>query len=258
MNILCVGNSFSRDTVQHIGAIAKSAGLTDFRCANLYIGGCSIKCHYQNATENLAGYRFSFTTDGEWEREEDPVSIAYALKKGPWDIISIQHGTGDKSRYTSPESYINLAPLIAYIKDTYAAPVKIAFNMAWVGEPDRAHHEITSYGGDVALMYKNLTKLTEEVVLPLVDYVSPAGTAIQNLRTCLDKKLTRDGFHLSYDLGRYTAGLTFLKVLCDLDLGKVSWAPEGVSEEETELAKKAAAFAVKNPFSVTQMQKNIR
>lgn len=258
MNILCIGNSFSRDTVQHIGHIAKSAGMADFRFANLYIGGCSINRHFRNVTENLAEYRYSFTTNGEWEAQEEPVTVAEALQKGPWDIISIQHGTGDRSRYTSPESYVNLAPLISCVKEAYGAPVEIAFNMAWVGERDRVHHEITSYGGDVELMFKNLTKLTREIVLPLVDYVSPAGTAIQNLRSCVDKSLTRDGFHLSYDLGRYTAGLTFLKTLCDPDLSAVSWAPEGVSEEERELAKQAALLAVKEPFSVTKMRKNIR
>lgn len=257
MNILCVGNSFSRDTVEHIGAIAKSAGMTDFCFANLYIGGCSINCHFHNAVENLAEYNYTYTTGGEWEGGES-VSMEDALKKGPWDIISIQHGTGDKSRYTAPESYENLPALIGYIKEHYGKPVKIAFNMAWVGEPDRAHHEIVSYGGDTGLMYQKLTEVTEKVVLPLVDFLSPAGTAIQNLRTCVDKKLTRDGFHLSKDLGRFTAGLTFLKTLLDLDLSRVSWSPEGVDEEERELAKQAASFAVKNPFSVTNMQKDIR
>ncbi len=96
--------------------------------------------------------------------------------------------------------------------------------------------------------------MTESVVLPLVDFVSPAGTAIQNLRTCLDKKLTRDGFHLTKDLGRYTAGLTFLKTLLDLDLQKVTWAPEEVSEEEMLLAIKAAELSVQNPYRVTQMK----
>lgn len=255
MNILCVGNSFSRDTVEHIGEIAKNAGMTDFLFANLYIGGCSINRHFRNATENLAEYHYSQTTDGAWG-EGETVSIADALKKRKWDIISIQHGTGDKSRYTSEESYINLAPLIAYIKEHCENPVKIAFNMAWVADPESKHHEITSYGGDQLLMYQKLTELTEKVVRPQVDFLSPAGTAIQNLRTCIDKKLTRDNFHLSYDLGRYTAGLTFLKTLCDLDLEKVLWTPDGVSPEEREYAKKAACLAWQTPFAVTPILRN--
>ena len=252
MKILCVGNSFARDTLQHCGDIAKSAGLTDFCFANLYIGGCSINRHFKNATENLPEYRYSEHVGEAWEGEE-MISIADALKKHDWDIVSIQHGTGDKSRYTSPESYANLPALVEYIRTTYGKPVKIAFNMAWVADPDSVHHEIRSYNGDQATMYRNVTAVTSQVVLPYVDILSPAGTAIQNLRTATERKLTRDGFHLSYDFGRFTAGLTFLKKLCDIDLAKVTWIPEGVSEQERELAKKAALLAIETPFAVTPM-----
>jgi hypothetical protein len=167
----------------------------------------------------------------------------------------IQHGTGDKSRYTSSESYQSLVPLIQYVKSRLDYPVKIAFNMAWVADPDSTHHEIRSYDGNQALMYEKLTALTssEIATLPEVDLVLPTGTAVQNMRTCIPKKLTRDGFHLSYDLGRYIAGLTFLKMLYPLDLALVTWAPEGVSAEEQELAKKAVEAAHRKPFAVTPL-----
>jgi len=256
LDILCVGNSFSRDTVEHLGEIAKSAGLKDFRFANLYIGGCSVNRHFRNASENLAEYRYSENTGEGWKASEDGelVSIADALAMGEWDIISIQHGTGDKSRYTSPESYINLPTLIEYLRKTYGKPVRIAFNMAWVADPESTHHEITSYGGDQLLMYRYLTEVTQKCVLPYVDLLSPAGTAIQNLCSCVDKKLTRDNFHLSYDLGRFTAGLTFLKAVTGADLCSVDWMPEGVTEEERELGKRAAELAVMNPFSAANMK----
>lgn len=258
MNVLFVGNSFSRDTVQHLGNIAKDLGMTEFRFANLYIGGCSIARHFRNASENLSDYTYSVTTDGSWD-EGVRSSIATALADGPWDLVCIQHGTGDKSRYTAPESYVNLLPLIEYIRKTYGKPVKIAFNMTWVGEPGSPKSPELSnfFDHDQLAMYQAVARLTRETVLPLVDFVSPAGTAIQNLRTCLDKSLTRDTYHLSYDLGRYTAGLTFLKTVSDIPLEKVTWAPDGVSEEERELALLAAELAVKNPFSVANMRDKI-
>lgn len=254
MNILFVGNSFSRDTIEHLGNIAKNLGITDFRFANLYIGGCSINRHFKNVTENLAEYIYSATTDGSWG-EGVNASVADALADGPWDLICIQHGTGDKSRYTEAESYENLPRLIEYIRKTYGKPVKIAFNMTWIGEPEspKSPELRNVYSNDQLAMYRALTELTEKTVLPLVDYLSPAGTAIQNLRTCLDKPLTRDTYHLSYDLGRFTAGLTFLKTVLGIPLEPLVWSPEGVSEEERELAKRAAELAVKTPFAVTNM-----
>ena len=254
MKVLFVGNSFSRDTVQHLGKIAKNVGLTDFCFANLYIGGCSVRRHFRNVSENLADYTYSRTTNGDWD-EGRKASVADALAEGPWDLICIQHGTGDQSRYTAAESYDHLPHLIEYIRKTHGTSVKIGFNMTWIGEPEspKSPELRNVYGNDQLAMYRAVAKLTEQLVLPLVDFVSPAGTAIQNLRTCLDKPLTRDTYHLSYDLGRFAAGLTFLKTVLGISLEPLFWSPEGVSEEERELAKRAAELAVKTPFAVTNM-----
>ncbi len=250
MKILSIGNSFSEDTMEHIADIVKSLGIIDFKFANMYIGGCSINRHYNNIVNNTADYVYSVNTGDGWQKTKE-VAIADALKED-WDVISIQHGTGDKSRYTAPESYENLAKLIDRVKELNKS-AKIAFNMAWVAEPESTHHEISSYDGNQALMYQKLTTLTESLVAPLVEVVVPTGTAVQNARPHIPKKLTRDDFHLSYDLGRYIAGLTFLKVLCDIDISAVKWSPEGVTEQEREIAKKAVESAVKAPFTVSEL-----
>ena len=250
MKILSVGNSFSEDTMEHIANIAKNLGFTNFKFANMYIGGCSINRHYNNIVSDAADYLYSVNTGDGWQKTKG-VSIKSAIEDEDWDIISIQHGTGDKSRYTSAESYDNLAKLIESVKELAGNQTKIAFNMAWVAEPESTHHEISSYGGNQSLMYEKLTELTKRLVTPLVDVVSPVGTAVQNARACVSKKLTRDDYHLSYDLGRYIAGITFLKALCDIDVEAISWCPEGVTDAECEIAKRSALNAVKTPFDIT-------
>lgn len=254
LKILSVGNSFSADTMEHLPGIVKSLGIENFKFGNLYIGGCSIHQHYSNALSNCAEYNYYTHTADQWIKTPER-SIADAVGEEDWDIISIQHGTKDRSRYTSPESYRDLAPLIRHIRTLAGKPVKIAFNMAWVMEPDGTHHEIRSYNGDQLLMYRNLTALTRDLVAaePEVDVVSPAGTAIQNARTCYPEKLTRDNFHLSFGLGRYIAALTFLKALCGLDIDGVRWHPDSVTEEERDLAIRAANAAVKSPYTITQL-----
>ncbi|MBR5538554.1 MAG: DUF4886 domain-containing protein [Clostridia bacterium] len=254
MRILAIGNSFAADTMEHVADIAGSMGVNSFKFTYLYIGGCSINRHFSNATNNAADYQYFVNEGSGWE-DRGKNSIYDAIKEEKWDYISIQHGTGDKSRYTSPESYVNLSPLIEYVKKIAHKDVKIAFNMAWVPEPDSTHHEIVSYDGNQALMYEKLTDITKNIVMHIqdIDVISPAGTAIQNARTCIDKKLTRDRFHLSYDLGRYIAGLTFLKALYGVDLSNVKWSPEGVTDDEVKIAKKAAQTACEQPFSVTEL-----
>ena len=254
MNVLFVGNSFAKDTMFFVAECARSAGVCDFKFAFLYIGGCSINRHYCNAVENIAGYVYHVNEGEGWQTSEQ-CSLEDALHDGHWDIIAIQHGTGDKSRYTSPESYSNLLPLIQHIKSRISYDAKIAFNMAWVADPESTHHEIVSYGGDQQLMYEKLTELTRSRIasLPEMDIVLPTGTTIQNMRAYIPRKLTRDGFHLSYDLGRYAAALTFLRVMCQTAPERVTWMPEGVTEQEREVAGRAVEAAVKAPYCVSPL-----
>lgn len=252
MKILSIGNSFSVDTMKHLADILKDLGVTNFKLGNLFIPGCSINKHYYNITNDITDYSYYTNTGDEWVKTEQ-VSSRTAVLAEDWDIICIHHGTKDKSRYTSPESYENLPALIGCVKSLAGENTKIAFNMAWVAEPESTHHEITSYSGDQLLMYEKLTALTENLVKPLVDAVNPVGTAIQNVRPYISRKLTRDDFHLSYDLGRYIAGLTFVKALCCYDVEGVQWCPEGVTEQEQKLAKKAVNKAIAQPYQISEL-----
>lgn len=255
INILSIGNSFGQDTMRHLDNIAKSAGIEDFKFANLYIGGCSIKRHHFNIANDIHLYEYQVNTGDGWSVTPG-YSIRQAINETEWDIISIQHGTGDNSRYTSPESYEMLSPLVKEVKKIAKEKTKIAFNMAWVAEPDSTHHEITSYNGNQSLMYQNLTKLTKELIStnPEIDVVSPTGTAIQNARTATDKLLTRDGFHLSYSFGRYIAGLTFMGALCGIDPCSVTWYPDKIlTEQEHKISQISAKNALLCPYSVTKI-----
>ena len=251
VSILFVGNSFARDTAEHLANVALAAGVKDVFFGTLFVGGCSIRKHFANAQEDTGNYIY-YTNDGAGWQDAHDVKISDAVKSRQWDWISIQHGTGDGSRYTVPESYEKLPELVAYLRDL-APNAKIAFNMAWVMDSDGTHPEIVSYGGDQLKMYGCLTELTRTVVAPQVDRVSPAGTAIQNARGALDKPLTRDKFHLSYGLGRFIASLTFFHALTDVAIDGVDWMPAGVEPQEREIAIAAAKAAVKAPYSVTKL-----
>lgn len=256
LKILTVGNSFGIDTSWHLAEVARSAGFENIRIAVLYIGGCSLNQHYKNATQDLPAYRY-YTNDGDGWTNAEGKRISEAVQEDDWDFISIQHGTKDGSRYTLPESYANLEALIAYIKRFAGKDTKIVFNMAWVMATDGTHPEIRSYGGDQLLMYRKLTALTSTLVKGCkgLDIISPVGTAVQNARTTelSDGQLMRDGFHMSYGLGRYLASLTFIKALTGVDIDKVSWMPDGVAEQERCIAIGAANAAVANPFEITQI-----
>ena len=254
LKILSVGNSFAMDTSEYVPQLALDLGFESVHIGTLYIGGCSIRRHYNNAQSNAQAYEY-YVNDGDEWRKTPNVSIEDAIKSADWDFISIQHGTGDGSRYTREDSYEKLASLVEYIREKASPKTKIAFNMAWVMEPDSTHPEIRSYNGDQLRMYENLVKITERVVMPTsgLDIVSPAGTAVQNARAvgklgCL----CRDGFHLSYGMGRYIAALTFTGALTKTSPDDVTYIPAGVSEREAKIAIECAKNAIIKPFDVTK------
>ncbi len=251
LKILFVGNSFAVDTMEHTANIALSLGIEKIKFCTLYVGGCSIDMHYAHAMGDLPVYTY-YTNEGDGWKSVSAHKISDALKSEYWDIIAIQHGTNNGARYTSPECYARLTPLIEYIKEM-APGAKIAFNMTWMGESTRQHHEIISYKGDMAAMRKKLVEVTKEVVLtnPLVDLLVPTGTAIENARTSKIGLLTRDCYHLSMDKGRYIAGLTFIAAVTGLSVNGIEWAPEGVDEYSKAVAVESASNALKHPFEIT-------
>lgn len=252
IKILCLGNSFAVDTMEHVANIAKSLGVKNVKLGTLYIGGCSINKHYNNAVNNNASYEYFVNTGSGWTSTYNH-AIRATLQSEDWDWVSIQHGTGDGSRYAEQASYANLPNLIGYIKQYVPSTTKIAFNMTWVGEPGSHEELVNVYGNDTVKYYNNIAALTRDHIVPMtgIDRVSPTGTAIQNARTADLGILTRDNYHLSLNMGRYIAGLTFFKTLTGADISNIEWAPTNTTSYMKAAAIEAANNAVNTPFSVT-------
>ena len=98
-----------------------------------------------------------------------------------------------------------------------------------------------------------LTKMVvRPTAIPEITVISPTGTAVQNARTSALTTVSRDGYHLTYDVGRYLAGLTFFGKLTGADIRPVTWAPEGVGERERCIAIESAVNALADPYQITQ------
>lgn len=66
--------------------------------------------------------------------------------------------------------------------------------------------------------------------------------------------ITRDGYHMSYDIGRYLTALTYAKVLTGCDLADVTYTPsdQTYTTEAIAAMKDAVNKAVATPYAVTQ------
>jgi hypothetical protein len=106
-------------------------------------------------------------------------------------------------------------------------------------------------------MYNQILDCVQNCVLPdeRISFVIPAGTAIQNARTSfLGDTLTRDGFHLDKQIGRYIAGMCWYAAITRSPVAEIDFNPAKlqISDDMIAVAKEAAENAVADPYNVTQ------
>lgn len=250
LSVLAIGNSFSEDSVEYLYQIAADAGIKDILIGNLYIGGCSLEKHYNNASNNSRLYTYYKNTTGSFVKTTS--STMYdALTEEEWDVVVMQQVSGLSGEVDTYEPY--LTGLKDYVKNIVPNAV-FAWNMTWAYQGNSTHKDFPRYDSNQLTMYNAITSAVKSRIVPDSDfeYIIPAGTAIQNARgSKLGDTLTRDGYHLSLKLGRYIAGLTWFKMLTGRSIDDIEYAPDGVSEEEIKIAKEAVNNAYANPFEIT-------
>ena len=252
LKILCIGNSFSIDSMQYLYGILEDMGIEKIKLGNLYVSGCSLQTHLTNAQTNNAGYTYYINTSGS-RSDSEGYRMADVIRSDIWDFICFQqasHESGDAPTYKY------LSDLIDYV-EKISPTSRFVWNMTWAYQQDSTHSFFPKYDSNQITMYNAIVSATESKVLAekRIELVIPAGTAIQNARASwLGDTLTRDGYHLSDPLGRYIVALTFAEALTGTSVENVKYCPAGVSERQSILAKECAMLALKTPFAQSKPQ----
>ena len=248
VKILAIGNSFSIDAMEYLWHILRAGGVEEITLGDLFIGGCPLSLHAQNIREDAHTYIYLKNTDGVWH-ETPNTSLADGLLDEDWDIVTLQQASHDSGL---PETYAPQDEILAYIQ-AHLPRARIFWHMTWAYQKDSTHPAFSRYSRDQYIMYRAITDAVKSEVLTRGAYagVIPAGTVIQNLRaTALGDTLTRDGFHLSLDIGRYAAALTWATVLCDIDPNTVHRLPERCEHIQCHMQnlRNAVRHAISEPF----------
>ena len=253
IKILAIGNSFSDDATEHLFGILKDAGVEEVIIGNLYIGGCSIDTHWNNMKNDSAAYEFRYYNN-QADRTNTKRSISYALALHEWDYITIQQVSQNSGQ---PETLGNLQNALDYINQKKTNEnAKIYWHSTWAYQQNSSHNGFNNYGKDQMKMSQAIIDTYQYIdeKYPSIDGVLPSGTAIQNLRTSyLGDSLTRDGYHLTNDIGRYTAALTWCCTLLGIDASAIDWVPAEymMISDDFDAIREAVNNAVENPFEVT-------
>lgn len=252
LKVLAIGNSFSSDATEYLWDIAKDGGVEKIIIGNLYIGGCALEKHYTNIKGNAGAYTYYKNTNGKWTSTAN-VSVQKGLADEEWDIVTVQQASGSSG---VESSYTPLKKILEFIAEN-EPNADVYWHLTWAYQQDSTHSSFPTYGSDQMKMYNAILKAYNSKVKVQESIVGtiPSGTAIQNLRSSyIGDTVTRDGYHMSYDYGRYTVALTWFAYLTGGDVDKIDWLPtsyKSVLQDHLPAMREAVKKALDKPFEVT-------
>ena len=265
LRILAVGNSFSDDGTEYLPNLLEAAGIHNVILARLYIGGCSLERHCSEYYGNLHEYRYSKSgPDNKWvvTREQ---TLLHGLKDEPWDIITIQQASGFSGQYETISRW--LPELVSIIRKECTNPaVAIVWHQTWSYARNSNHGDFPKYGNDQERMSEAIQDCVDRLCEDFgICTVIPSGVAVDMARrtrlntagevpaSCRLYDLTRDGFHLSYQHGRYLAACTWFEALIRPTLGisvkgnrsRILDTDYSISERDARICRSIAVKAVR-------------
>lgn len=238
IKVLAIGNSFSEDAVeQYLYELAHAQG-DSLVIGNAYIPGCSLDRHFDNLKTGKAEYEYRKVVGGVCANNRK-VNLKSIIRDEQWDIVTLQQASPLSG---VPASYQNLAQLKRLVQSyTTNLHVRFAWHMTWAYADSSDHKGFANYDNDQRRMYTAIAS-TMRQVLPAVGIrqVIPSGTAIQLVRYRMGDILNRDGYHLTYTLGRYTAACTWCEFLTGRIVDGNTYHPDTITDEQAQVCQQEA------------------
>lgn len=254
VRILAIGNSFSQDAVeQYLHELAAADG-QQVIIGNMYIGGCSLAKHLNNAKENLPAYKYRKIGLDGIKVETKKFTLEQALADEQWDYVSVQQQSGQSGIY---ETWMESLPeLLDYIKARVPKKTKFMIHQTWAYDKTSVHKQFKNYGHDQFVMYNAIVDAVKKVAKETgIKMIIPAGTAVQNARTTILKdEITRDGYHMHKVNGRYAVACTWYEKIFRKNVIGNPFKPEKMTAEQQLAAQKSAHAAVRKPHKVTEIK----
>lgn len=282
LRILCIGNSFTKDAVEHVPGLLAAAGEQNVVIAHCYYGGRTVP-EYNTGWSIVGDYtlyiskpNFTNPDASTWETYSRKVTLKEVAEQGRWDIVTIQEHTGNYRAWSwTQDEKSAVQGLIDKVKATQSTAPKFwyimsqaYFNMSKIGSGSQPYITWTDQAGMYAVIVAQGKKVMDETTM---DGVIATGTYLQNLRSSsIDNtmNLTRDGYHMDYGITRYGAACcVFESLITPFDGKKLDGNTYRYSSSSTSdtaystpvtdtnapFALAAARYAIENPWKVTDM-----
>ena len=264
--VLMIGNSFSISLLNQLPQVAADCGV-ELDLASLYIGGCSLKRHWENVErdgeEGFRPYQFGRNRFGAYT--QGTANVCEALRMEKWDIVTVQQASHESWQVKTNHPYGSL--LVAKIREL-APQAMIYVQETWSYTPwDTRFKE---WGIDQDRMYEGLHTAYAGFARQCGLAIIPFGTAVQTWRRLRPVKYTENSFggdvvgggkqderdnfkrdvngkwvpncdvsHLNRR-GEYFQALVWAKTIFGVDLTDLKYKPDFVSDSDAKLMKEIA------------------
>lgn len=278
LRILFIGNSFTKDAVEHLPKMVSAADIPTLKMVHLYYGGRTIP-EYADGYATKSDYTcYKYNPGTSLWLSYTGYNIQQIVKSDTWDIVCLQEHTGNSCGWIWNDTEKNaIQGLIADIRaDQNGHTPKFVyimsqayFNMDKIGTAQRPYKNFTTQDEMFDVIVAQARKVLDQTE---VEQIIPTGTVLQNLRTSSlnnDMDLTRDGYHMDYGLSRYAAACAVFESIISPSFGgkkldgnsfryNVSSTTDGtyttpVTDDNQPVALQAARYALATPFAVTDM-----
>ena len=189
LRVLAIGNSFSLSLCTFLPSAAAAAGERLEFC-NLYIGGCSLKRHAENAAKAGANPAYA-PYEVSWFRADDPShpakfksNIPQMLATQKWDVVTIQQASHESWK---PGSFHPWADSVVAAVRSLAPDAEIVVHETWSynAADARIGGKFPDWPFDQAGMYSRLETNYLALARSFGLRTIPVGLAVQKRRAAL-------------------------------------------------------------------------
>ena len=253
IRVLAIGNSFSEDAIEsHLHDIAKAADVKVI-IGNLYIPGCTLERHWNNAQSGEGAYAYRKIGLDGIKIEIKNTTLLDGIEDEEWDYISLQQVSGLSGMIDSYSAHLPL--LYTYVDSKKRKESgEIILHQTWAYATTSTHPDFSKYNNNQMKMYTEIVNAAWRAAEMVgISTIVPVGTAIQNGRTSfIGDNFCRDGYHLDAGIGKYTAACTWFEKLTGKSVIGNNYKPDELAIEEIKVAQLAAHNAIANPKGITE------
>gem|GEM_PF-906923 len=276
--ILFIGNSFTKDAVEHLPGILAAAGMNDIQMVHMYYGGRTIP-EYNDGWSTSADYHCYVCNPGQTSWTDiTGKKLDNVTATGKWDIVTIQEHTGRQLAWgwtqTEKEAVQGLVDKVKAAQTANEGNPKLYYILSQAYHNLSKAQNVTKPFTDTDGMWEVIAEQGRHAVEECgFDGVISTGAMLQNLRTSgLNNAmgLTRDGYHMDYGIARYGASCTVFETIIGPFNGNVKLDDNtyrtsvnsttdgsyttAITDERAPIALKAARYAIAKPYEVTDME----